>query len=45
MIFAKELQTGAAAGKSFAQKMDAAVHGQCKLSANLLDEVALTLLF
>jgi hypothetical protein len=44
MIFAEGLQTGGAAGKSFAKKMGAAVHGQGKFSANLLDEVALIFL-
>jgi hypothetical protein len=45
MICDEGLQAGTAAGKSFAKKMGAAVHGQGKLSANLLDEVALTFLF
>jgi len=45
MISAMGLQTVAAAGKFFAQKMGAANHRQGKLAANLLDEVELTFLF
>jgi len=45
MNFALRLQTGAAPRKPFAQKMGATVHWQGKLTANLLDEIALTFLF
>jgi hypothetical protein len=39
------LQAGTTAGKSFAQKMGATVHGQGELPVNLLYEVAFTFLF
>jgi hypothetical protein len=38
------LQAGSAAGKSFAQKMGASIHGQGKLSADLFGEMAITFL-
>ena len=45
MICDEGLQAGTAAGKSFAKKMGATVHGQGELPVNLLNEVALAFLF
>ena len=45
MTFAEELHTATAVVKPFTQKIGATVHGQGKLPADLLDEVALTFLF